>query len=601
MLLSLGVFSEGKTFGDVGVTEVTQQAVGVVGDVLDGFRNSFVLDGEPVLVQKSGLEGGVSAVGRVLDALLHFGFAFLDLGQGLDVFTTFLGSFELSIEDDLSSGSAFFTEFQFGGDFGVSFGLDGLFEVNGRNVGVGNALFVTDFVVFASALVEVSEDLGGSVNWASGTSDGSNVLDGFGSLNLQSQVENVDGGSLDSGRSLFVELLDSGLSVGGRYESLLGVGFVLNFLGSHLAVGGGKSQSFNGGQFRVKVQVDVGRVNAGFNGWEDGSGGEVVAFEQVIDEFLQVDVSLSGFAFETEGHSQVFAAVVFVDLLEGFGFGNLCVGSLGDGFEVDDILDSSVRNGAVVDDLVVSALVDGFNFELQVTFWNVNGQATLDWEVKVSLLLVTSNVTLVVVGGDEADLSVLVDGVSDFEVGGNGGGLRDLVSLARGLDFWEFNLNFSLKSDVHGSVQSVDEWQTSGSWESNGDFIVAEELLVVVDLSLRQHLNVFVDGFREGFNGVVVEGKETLEGSESQSQVSFNLFLHWVFQVQDLGDLFNGENISLGGFFGLFLVVKSESVFEEFVDGLNAGDHGGSLPKRSTSLCLVPQTPQGLLVLLPRV
>lgn len=96
--LTVLVVGADDIFTDVQVTEVTSNSVGLVGGVLQSFRDVVVLDSKPVLVKHISGNGGVAASRLDVVSLLHLLFAESRHGMLADVFTTFTALSEFALK-----------------------------------------------------------------------------------------------------------------------------------------------------------------------------------------------------------------------------------------------------------------------------------------------------------------------------------------------------------------------------------------------------------------------------------------------------------------------------------------------------------------------
>lgn len=119
-----------RVLAHVGVAEVTQDAVCLVSQVFELFRDVLVLDGEDVLVEEVGVECGVHTSSQKLVVVFHFTAALLGLRKALQVLFALVAALELSLEEDLSCGFLLsdFTEVELSVDFSFGLGFDCLGE-----------------------------------------------------------------------------------------------------------------------------------------------------------------------------------------------------------------------------------------------------------------------------------------------------------------------------------------------------------------------------------------------------------------------------------------------------------------------------------------
>jgi len=443
----------------------------------------------------------------------------------------------------------------------------------------------------ALVFAEVSKEPGLFVDLAGSVGDGGDVLDLFLSLDLETQIDNSSLSILDTLFGVLEEFLTSLLTVDGlagwdgRVFLILLLLLFLLLVFVRLIVGSGEDNGFGRGTFSVIVKIDFGVFEGLFSGGVKESGDDVVALSLIVHG-LEVNPFLFGFSLETEDDSRALFTVL---LLEALGLANLDllgVSVFGQGFEVNDACSGGVRPGAVVEELVFFVFAEGFNFGPEATVLNIEIDLGSNWEGELYVSIVSGNILLVIEWSDKADLSLSAGSIDKLYISGNvdsfGNSERSLLLLL--LLLLSVNADFSVSRNQSRYIQGVDEGETSGSRQSNGDLVLVVHLLVVEGLSVLEKVSQLSKLLGQSFDGVVVEGVEAFSSGPVDEDITFQLLGDSVFEVEDLSDSFIGEFfvllllvLLLLLLFPLLLVVipvRVEFISKKIEEIVHAGNHG---------------------------
>lgn len=504
-----------------------------------------------------------------------------------EVVTELLALFHVSLELELSTIVEVFSRFNVGVEAGVGVGVESLSGVDERNIGhvSGGVNSNLVFVVVGIVSTGVEEETSLFSDWATSVSKSGDVISVLLSEELSRDVDNIDVGTLNSRLSAAGELVHSLFVVRlvGRWNSIVlvvvvvvRVTFVVVFLvGVFVGIVQGELGGFGGRSSWVIVDIEVVVLDGLFSPWEESSGEEIVTLSEVV-EVSELEALLVTLVLATEGKTGLFFTVDFLELvLVLVGEDVLSVFVFLEGAEVEDVLDCGVRVRSVVEDFLFVLVVHGLHVEFDLGVGDVHIGGDLNWDVNKDVLGKTSNVTFVVEWSDESKFRFQFSGVNNFNFGGYVNSFRDTeeVVVVVGVVTLNSGLNFSTGLDESGDLESVREWQTSGSGESKGERDVVVEFGGVERLSILNLRESIVQTSWDLVEEFFVEEGPALGSENGVLEEGFNFL--WVVRlnVELSEDLFGRELLV---HFGLLLVFFS--IGELFLDLFNevtgTGGHG---------------------------
>lgn len=480
-------------FALVLVSHVTGEGEGLVGVVLEVFRDVLEVEVVVVFVHSVVSNGEVTASGEEVLSTFHFGFALLVKGVVAEELTAFRALLQVSVEVNLGGIFERFSELEVSVDLGSWLSLHGGSRVGQWNIGhlsggVESALL---FLVVGSVVVSVEEETRFLSNWAAGEGKGANVVGFLLSKELGREVEGVDEGTVDSGVGFADEFVQSFFAVGlvVRGDGIVGVGVSALVVGLFLSgvFGGVVEGEFGGLVVRsrwVEVEVEVVLLDFLFSPWVEEEGDEVVALEVVV-ESSEIEVLVVSLVVGTEVESEFVISkglVVFVLVVVGLDLLHVLVEL--DRSEVEDAVESGVGVGAVVEDSLFVLVVQWLDDDFSLGVVNIEVDVELKGEVEVDVLVNSGNVALVVEWSNESELGFQLGGVSDIDGSGDIDGFRDTELVVVSLESLDLSLNFSSEVEESWELDGVGEGKTGGGWESNGKSEVVVELGVVEGVSV---------------------------------------------------------------------------------------------------------------------